>query len=1161
MGCTPFATTSACVDFTTAFTGYLCTAVPASVCAPLPVNYTLLVASTRHSDELAALPAGTVVTRITADPGSAKYIAAVRSALSQFNFSLAVFTDSLYELLAVSYPRQRMLAVYAGGQEARGAFVASVSMPPIGYITGVAVAANTLSGDVGFSSTGFEQQKRHLFYGFRSGVRSRCPACRIFLCTDGTQQYWPSTIDSAAYSDAPVRSNVSFSIVVNMPDCVILKRTGSVTIDLSSTLGGLATSLLTNYRDGHVFIDWTLPGMADLTFNSFVNASNVIQETFELVTSTQSFDAGVTGDDFVEDRVVAQLPAPYQLYELASPIEGAGSSPSGTRFYRGIDQFFLGVSPRTSDVRIYNAASLIDRNASVHVDNGRPPARIDAAVATRYFSEARVEAYVVFGRNASNTDERFGDIWRLESYVGDYHQYDWSLAYSLSEAIKKNPTLVELPLETYGHTASIAGGELFMFGGFTDRRGAPNRILFALDLAANRWRQLNVVGVIGRGNHFASMFETGGHVGDLVDSQILVVGFGQAQAGYENVLIQAIGLTTQRAVTIDVPRYPNGTRIITGTASQTCMTSTATMLIVTEAIPVVDGSTVCDVTVCKYSMQDGAWEGCRHMRGDLGTADPTNCGAITDPVLITRRAILFFSATRPPTAFAEDDVYCNGQDNLVVSPGGWSCRPCPEDSFAALGQCVKCADRNASHPTLTANVRCREQDVRVIPIAIGSTFGTLLCIAVIAIGIYYRSQKDVRHSHTAEDLVEDVTRAVATGFIAPVEYLYELRRPNRMQRSVVNILRLFDAYAQFIPGWVFRGDRKGNDFDSPTDNSVSVSVSSVSAPHYSRKRLLEKRRLQQIDGGDDTRDDDKDKDNHNHRRIITRRGSSRTSEAVSLQISDEASESMLYRPRFTDNVTYNADVSVLCMKLHIDGAEPAAVKLLDRILTIVVNTVDDGDGLISSMWGDQIIAVFNGLMTNDHHIRDAATTVCILAESLDALGHTCTFGLSRGYAKVGVVNGLFGQRGILVGDVLERAREMTVANRVLRSQILCDWAAGSYLGAAFSLRLIGYWCRTPQHKYLVAEMLGMAQNDDAAVRVQETFEAAGTNLRVRVCLKDHSAVNSLMLAIDKGDDRRRDLLIQQCRMTQAIREPALRSLIENGLPQFTQETTLDAGTR
>jgi hypothetical protein len=59
-------------------------------------------------------------------------------------------------------------------------------------------------------------------------------------------------------------------------------------------------------------------------------------------------------------------------------------------------------------------------------------------------------------------------------------------------------------------------------------------------------------------------------------------------------------------------------------------------------------------------------------------------------------------------------------------------------------------------------------------------------------------------------------------------------------------------------------------------------------------------------------------------------------------------------------------------------------------------------------------------------------------------------------------------------------------------------------------------------------------------------------MSVRVCLKDYTAANRLMVAIDKGDDRRRDLLLQQCRLNREIPENRIRKMMECGLPHYNQ---------
>ena len=449
-------------------------------------------------------------------------------------------------------------------------------------------------------------------------------------------------------------------------------------------------------------------------------------------------------------------------------------------------------------------------------------------------------------------------------------------------------------------------------------------------------------------------------------------------------------------------------------------------------------------------------------------------------------------------------------------------------------------------------------------------------------------------------LAEEVAKGVATGYLVPLEYLYSLHRPNRMQRSVVNILKLFDVYAQFIPAWVFRGDRNTGDFEDSSINQMSISVGTANEPPCMRRELLKKaaqlplhqKQLAQRRISSSTYSDHSVPGAATHERssqrssgvshaaafdapqvplhaprdqhpMLQQQGHRSDGISVLMLEEEQADAAMRYRPRMVDNALYPADVTVICIKLPsvepTDNADRAnhTVRQLDRILKACLNTIDDGLGMVQSLWGDQLIAVFNGALTNPHHVRDAATCICILAESLNAMGATCSFGLARGCAQVGIVSGLYGQRCVLVGDVLERARELTVANRVMNSQILCDWTAGHYLQSSFALRLVGFWVRSPQERYMFAEVLGMSQNDDAAVRVQEACHETGTMMSVRVCYKDFTAHNDLLHAIARGDERQRDLLIQQCRMTQAVSERNIKSLIETGLPQYTQESAAE----
>jgi hypothetical protein len=1133
-------------------------------CSPLTVAYTVLAMNaTNLGNRLAELPPNTSITTlgVTANAGSFEYVEEVRTVLQRFRFDLVVFVDGLYDVVGGEFPDQKKFVIYDGATVHPNTFVVTLKMMPLGYFAGFEIGARSTTRHVAFSSDNYEGQRRQLFEGFVTGVRGSCPFCKLYLYTHPGAQ-WDTRVDAGVVVGTPVPDFVKYSIYVNLPGHhKITKQSLAVLGNISGIIRAatfvLPTihRLLINFAPGSERVDYVLPGRA--TFKSLTPSTTDLDfardRRFERVTATTVFD--YESEVETKQSVPPQSRAGYALDVKLLPrvLEDQGASEAAATFHVIGPTLFASVSSDTADIRLFSASSLLDRNATI-ANTSKPSSRMHAGVAFRRSVPSIVEAYIVFGRDI-HTSRRLGDIWRADSGVGDFHQYQWERVYDLSTALREDPSQA-LPMERYGHTASIVGNSMYVFGGVTRDGAAKGAVvtneLYRLDLSTFRWKELQLP-IAGRGFHHTAVvydptqptteFEAAG----VRDTQLLFVGFGTTWKS-TSPPVEVIGLTTLKTATLQLPTHPNGTSMILATPQVfNCLLAVGSDIYVTEAVAV--RPQVYRLLVCKYSTRLGAgWEDCRSVTTSFGNADMRNCNGYSDGTALGTQFIMFFSPDAPPALVTDPRVPCDGLKDLVPTPGGWNCVSCPRGSYAANGVCISCDDYDpdeAFNPL--ASDLCPHPPKSIVATAVGICLTSAACIALAAGGVYYRSQRDMRHSQGADELVEDVTRAVASGHLAPVAHLYELRYPNRMQRSLVNILTLFDVYTQFVPGWVFRGNRNANDFDdldAKANGPKAVSRSSADGPPAAR---LERSAL------------------GNSVRIPSAKssgpigGSGRDARYVrdggSAWGNAKASE-LLYRAVFPDNVMYNADLTVLCIQVQIDLGAPLAAQQLDTILRIIVNTVDDGDGLVQSMWGDQIIASYNGLMVNSQHVRDAAASVCIMSESLDAIGTRCTFGLARGYAKVGVATGICGQRSVLVGDVLERARELTVANRVLQTQILCDWALGNHLGNTFAVQLLGYWDRSVRVKYLFAELLGMAQNDDAAVRVQAAFEESKgrDRMSVRVCLKDYTAANRLMVAIDKGDDRRRDLLLQQCRLSQVVSEAQMRKMMQGGLPHFNQES-------
>jgi class 3 adenylate cyclase len=1108
-------------------------------CSALQVTHTVLAMPSMHlGDKLDALPPNTSVTTLSVDAaaGSAGYVEAARAVLALFEFDLAVFIDGLYDVVGGEFPEQRKLAIYGGATSHPNSFVATVNLASLGFIAGYDVSSHSTTGHVAFVANNFQAQSRQVFEGFVLGVRSVCPQCKPHLYTDGIED-WHSNIDAAAFVNAGDWSDVSnYSLAFELPGFDLQFRTANVTIETSTFVMPVVNRLLEQFQPGSEVVDFSLPGGCTYTRAAAVPADDEFVLAFERLTQTVNLD--LNPEDPVE-KAPPIWSGGFEIRGLSQVVAQQASSSSNARFSHVGDGVFAALSIESSDIRIFTASSLLDRNATVY---DKPSPRAEAAVAFRRSVYTIIEAYVVFGRDPE-TGQRLGDVWRADSGVGDFHHYHWLRVYDLSDALREDPAQV-LPLERYGHTVSIVGNSMYVFGGVTrdvvEGAIATNE-LYCLDLATYRWKELRLPQIEGRAFHrSATVYDptqptTEYEAAGVRDTQLLVVGFGTAWKSNSPV-VQVIGLTTLRTATLDLPKHPNGTSMIqNGPDSRICMTAVGSALYVSEAFKLFSTGTSYAVRLCKYSTAlGGGWEGCRDLIAKFRTSDLENCAGVAED---SANVLFYFATSAPPVTVTDPNVVCDGSQNVVPTKGGWSCAPCPPESYAVNSVCIPCDDYDPDEAlnSLASGI-CANRPRSVASTIVGICVGVALALGAAAGAVYYRSRRDMKSTQSAEELVEDVARAVASGYLVPVEHLYDLRRPNRMQRSVVNILKLFDVYAQFVPGWMFRGNRTSSDLlDAPAKlkptSRTAASPLSGASPDPRDIDSLVKLTAESQSGAP---------------RLQMRDGGSTWGGAKAAEL--------LYRPRFADDAIYTADVTVLCIQVQIDLGDPRAAQQLDRILRIIVNTVDDGDGLVQSMWGDQIIATFNGLMVNSQHVRDAAASVCIMSESLDAIGTRCTFGLARGCANVGVATGICGQRSVLVGDVLERARELTVANRVLQTQILCDWALGKHLGTTFAVQLLGYWDRSVRVKYLFAELLGMAQNDDAAVRVQAAFEESKgrDRMSVRVCLKDYTAANRLMVAIDKGDDRRRDLLLQQCRLNREIPENRIRKMMECGLPHYNQ---------
>jgi hypothetical protein len=1049
------------------------------------------------------------VNRVVANGDPTAFIASTRAFLSTGDFKWVITPSRLLKQLVTEFPNVNFTFSEVG-IPVTGPNVNQLSFKTasLGYIAGAAMGRQTATKRIAFLyNRTLAWFARSVFIGVVVGAQRVCPDCTFHVLRDDEA---PAAIAAANIDAAVTFDRVSYQAIhdaelftfgvgldpllnppyaANTSSVASGRVVGSFNGVLTTVLRLLGTQITQKF-DGVVLVsDLTVPGVLDVTKNNnWTQSHAAMTDAADNVNSNVNFNT--QADAY--GRLLLRPAMVQSKNKVAEVLQYTGETlpVAADNVAVLIGGNAVAILSPANPTAVHTLLLDMNYGHAVNASGSIPAARSMAAFAhdatdPEAAGGTHARLYMVMGQSIA-TSAILADVWVLSAGAQAPLQMSWALL----------PT-TGTPSGRIGHSVTKVHNSLYMFGGRSSVGGAALADLWKLDLATLAWSEVSHAlspraGQVGVYVSLAAPLT----VNTVSDTEWLA--FVLADGATVDTSVELFALTAGVALQL------GGETTAAGNAAATVINRDAGRCVVGAAghIWVLGGKTYSNspnANVCKFSLNTLHWQ-CYEdtsIAFDTLSCVPA-CGSSPTRVPL----VLLSNSTLH--VWTDIDADCNSDEsNTILDDLGWNCVACPNTTYAHAGGCVPCA----TGALAARRSWCIAAQVDTTPYVAGIIVAGIVSAIVLAVLGRKMQNTLVTEAHV-EELVEAIVVAVATGDVDPVMFITEIPRPSRLERSLAHILQVFEAYRQFMPTWVFDGNREELD---------------VSAPHMT------------LGGSND---------------------SANEGDAVI-----PAAEMMIHRAcvlhnRFTWTVVTVISVAVHTVPLKEGRAEDQEQRLMDvleNMMSAVYGVAESYEGLVDAVIGDHAVITFNGLLHNDHHESDGALSACVLIEALRSPYTRAEIGVASGEARVGVIDGLFGQRCVTLGQVMSTAAELAVANAYHGTTALLDWDMHEILAGRFAMRLLGYW-RTDRGRRLVAELCGttQAQMDELDREAEESG--------AQVCVQDYEPRNELLMTLVEADAdqiEKRAVLLQQINWQTSVSEfGRLRELVAGGvLPEKSQETS------